>query len=212
MKTVRCTKRELEYLKSRDRRLGEAIDRIGPVRREMHHDLFSGVVRNIAAQQVSGRAAEAVWRRLCSASGGVEPRNVAAAAPETLRSCGLSAKKVEYIKDFAAKTVSGEFDIASLASKSDEEAIAMLTSLKGIGVWTAEMLLLFSLGRPDVLSFGDFGIQRGMRMLYRHRKITKALFGKYRRRLSPCGSVASLYFWAIAGGALPELSDPAAHR
>ena len=104
---VPCGEREIAFLKSRDRRLGGVIDLIGPVRREMHPDLFSGVVRNIAAQQVSSRAADAVWRRVCDATGGVEPDNVAAVSAQALKSCGLSAKKVEYIKDFAAKTVSG---------------------------------------------------------------------------------------------------------
>ena len=117
-------------------------------------------------------------------------------------------RKVEYVKDFAAKVASGEFDIDALSGLPDAEVIAALSSLKGIGTWTAEMLLLFSLGRPDVLSFGDFGIQRGMRMVYRHRKITKQLFEKYRRRLSPYGSVASLYFWEVAGGALDGITDP----
>ena len=104
---------------------------------------------------------------------------------------------------------SGELDLAAVAKMPDAEVVATLSSLRGIGVWTAEMLLLFTLQRPDILSYGDLGIQRGMRMVYRHRKITKALFGKYRRRLSPCGSVASLYLWMVAGGAIPELTDPA---
>ena len=70
-------------------------------------------------------------------------------------------------------------------------------------------MLLFCLQRPDILSYDDLAIQRGMRMVYRHRKIGKKLFAKYKRRLSPCCSVASLYFWAVAGGAIPELTDPA---
>jgi len=74
------------------------------------------------------------------------------------------------------------------------------------------MLLIFSLQRPDVVSFGDLAIQRGMRMLYRHRKITRQLFEKYRRRYSPYGTTASLYLWALAGGALPDLTDPAPKR
>ncbi len=95
---------------------------------------------------------------------------------------------------------------------SDADAIAALCALPGIGVWTAEMILLFCLQRPDILSFGDLAILRGMRMVYRHRSISRELFEKYRRRLSPCGSVASLYFWAVAGGAVPELKDPAPKR
>lgn len=90
---------------------------------------------------------------------------------------------------------------------SDEEAIRALSSLKGIGVWTAEMILLFCLQRPDVLSYGDLAIQRGLRMVYHHLEITHTLFERYRRRFSPCGSVASLYLWAVAGGAIPEMKD-----
>lgn len=98
-------------------------------------------------------------------------------------------------------------DSQKLSIKSDEEAIKELSSLQGIGVWTAEMILLFCMQRPNVLSFGDLAIQRGMRMVYHHRKIDRKLFEKYRRRLSPYCSVTSLYFWAVAGGAIPGMKD-----
>ena len=91
---------------------------------------------------------------------------------------------------------------------SDEDAIRALSGLKGIGVWTAEMILLFCMQRPDIFSYDDLAIQRGLRMVYRHRAIDRKLFEKYRRRFSPCCSVASLYLWAVSGGAIPELSDP----
>ena len=89
----------------------------------------------------------------------------------------------------------------------DAEAIAALSSLEGVGVWTAEMLLLFCLDRPDILSYGDLAIHRGMRMVYHHRKVTREMFERYRRRYSPYGSVASLYLWAAAGGEVPGLKD-----
>ncbi len=92
---------------------------------------------------------------------------------------------------------------------NDTEAIAALSSLSGVGVWTAEMILLFCLERPDILSFGDLAIQRGLRMVYRHREIPRERFERYRRRFSPHGSVASLYLWAVSGGALPDMTDPA---
>ena len=90
---------------------------------------------------------------------------------------------------------------------SDEQAIKELAALKGIGVWTAEMILLFCLQRPDIFSYDDLAIQRGLRMVYHHRRIDKKLFEKYRRRFSPYCSVASLYLWAVAGGAIPEMKD-----
>ena len=130
--------------------------------------------------------------------------------PEDLQKQGTTFRKVDYMQDFARKVLDGSFDLDAVQHMSDPDAIAALSSLKGIGVWTAEMLLLFCLQRPDVLSFGDLAILRGMRMVYRHRKIDRPLFEKYRRRLSPYGSTASLYFWAAAGGAIPELTDPGA--
>ena len=205
-------KKEIDYLKSRDRRLGEIIDRIGHISWTVEPDLFSAVVQNIVAQQISGKAAESILARIGEALGEITPEIVAKTEEQTFRACGVSSRKTEYIKDFAAKIVSGEFDLAAVTKMPDAEVIAALSSLRGIGVWTAEMLLLFTLQRPDVLSYGDLGIHRGMRMIYRHRTISKALFEKYRRRLSPCGSVASLYFWMVASGAIPELTDPAVRK
>ena len=205
-------KKEIDYLKSRDRGLGEIIDRIGHISWTVEPDLFSAVVQNIVAQQISGKAAESILARIGEALGEITPEIVAKTDEQTIRACGVSSRKTEYIKDFAAKIVSGEFDLAAVTKMPDAEVIAALSSLRGIGVWTAEMLLLFTLQRPDVLSYGDLGIHRGMRMIYRHRTISKALFEKYRRRLSPCGSVASLYFWMVAGGAIPELTDPAVRK
>ena len=205
----RYGKREIDYLKARDRRLGEVIDRIGRIRWTVEPDLFSAIVQNIVSQQISGSAAASILARIEAALGEITPKSVAQTDVRVFRECGVSSRKTEYIKEFAAKVASGELDLAAVAKMPDAEVVATLSSLRGIGVWTAEMLLLFTLQRPDVLSYGDLGIHRGMRMVYRHRKITKKLFEKYRRRLSPCGSVASLYFWKVSGGAIPDLTDPA---
>ena len=97
-------------------------------------------------------------------------------------------------------------------SLSDEDVIRELTKLKGVGVWTAEMILTFCMQRPNVVSFGDLAIHRGMRMLYRHRQIDRTKFEHYQKRYAPYGTVASLYLWAIAGGAVPELTDPAGKK
>lgn len=190
---------EVEYLRSRDKKLAKAIDTVGHVYREMEEgDLFSGIVHNIIAQQISASAQATVWARMVDRLGAITPETVDAATPEELQACGTTFKKVDYIKSFAAKVVSGEFDIEAVEQMSDAEAIAALSSLDGIGVWTAEMLLLFSLGREDILSYGDLAIHRGMRMVYHHRKVTREMFERYRRRYSPYGSVASLYLWAIS--------------
>ena len=122
-------------------------------------------------------------------------------------SFGISIRKVEYIKDFAEKVHTGEFDIEAAEKMEDDELIKYLTTLKGVGVWTAEMILLFCLQRPNVFSFDDLAIQRGLRMVYHHRKIDRKLFEKYRRRFTPYCSVASLYLWAVSNGAIPEMRD-----
>ena len=119
----------------------------------------------------------------------------------------MTFRKAEYLTDLAGRIVDGSFDLETVRSMDDAEAIRALSSLRGIGVWTAEMILLFCMQRQDVLSCDDLAIQRGLRMVYHHRKIDRGLFEKYRRRFSPYGSVASLYLWAVSGGAIPELHD-----
>ena len=199
--------KEINYLKRKDKKLAWAIEQIGHIERRLDVDLFASVVRHIVGQQISSKAQATVWARLEDRLSVVTPASVHAASPEELQSLGMSLRKAEYIKDFASKIVSGEFALQAVEQLSDEEAIAALSSLKGIGRWTAEMILLFCLQRPDILSFDDLAIQRGLRMLYHHRKITRELFNKYKKRYSPYGSTAAIYLWAISGGAIEGMQD-----
>ena len=169
--------------------------------------MFSSVVHHIIGQQISTKAQATIWQRMRTAFGVVDARSIANASIEELQSFGMTFRKAEYIQDFARKAERGEFDLNAVENMPYEQAIKELAALKGIGVWTAEMILVFCLQRPDVFSYGDLAILRGLRMLYHHRKIDKKLFEKYRRKFSPCCSVASLYLWAIAGGAIPGLKD-----
>lgn len=198
---------EIAYLKGRDKRLGEVIDRIGPIRRRVVPDLFAALVHSIVGQQISTKAQESIWRKVVGKFGEITPDNILAVTADELQAVGISYRKVEYIRLAAEKIRSGDFDIAALTSMSDAEVCERLASLRGIGVWSAEMLMLFSMQRPDVLSFGDLAIHRGLRMVYHHRRIDRRLFEKYRRRFSPYGSVASLYLWAVAGGAIEGMKD-----
>ena len=198
---------ETDYLKKKDKRMAEVIDRIGHVERKVDTDLFSAVVHHIVGQQISTKAQATIWQRMQDALGRVNAENVLAAGVPRLQALGMTFRKAEYITDFAEKVHTGAFDLDAVAHMPDAEAIRALSGLKGIGVWTAEMILLFCMQRPDVFSYDDLAIQRGLRMLYHHRKIDRRLFEKYRRRYSPYGSVASLYLWAIAGGAIPGMRD-----
>ena len=198
---------ETDYLKKKDKRMAEVIDRIGHVERKVDTDLFSAVVHHIVGQQISMKAQATIWQRMQDALGAVSAETILAAGVPELQSLGMTFRKAEYITDFAEKVHTGAFDLDAVAHMRDADAIRALSSLKGIGVWTAEMILLFCLQRPDILSYDDLAIQRGLRMVYHHRKIDRGLFEKYRRRFSPYGSVASLYIWAVSGGAIPELHD-----
>lgn len=203
---------EIAYLKSKDKKMAEVIEQVGFIKREVDTDLFSSVIHHIIGQQISTKAQATIWKRMSDSLGTVNAETILEADSAQLQSFGMTFRKVEYIRDFADKVHSGVFDLEAISEMNDQDAIKELSSLKGIGVWTAEMILLFCLQRPDIFSFDDLAIQRGLRMVYHHRKIDRKLFEKYRRRFSPYCSVASLYLWAVSGGAIPEMKDYAPNR
>ena len=199
--------RELSYLRQKDKRLGSVMDRIGHIDRAVDPDLFSSVVHHIIGQQISTKAQATIWQRIHDTLGSINAETILKAGVPALQALGMTFRKAEYITDFAEKIHTGAFRLDEVARMNDEDAIRALSSLKGIGVWTAEMILLFCLQRPDIFSYDDLAIRRGLCMVYHHREMDRARFEKYRRRFSPYGSVASLYLWAVAGGAIPEMQD-----
>lgn len=212
MALLPCTEEAMAHLCRRDKRLAVVIRTIGPVQRASWPDLFCALTSSIVGQQLSGKAADTIWGRVEALCGGsVTPAALLQQEEAALRGCGLSARKATYVRTVAAEVASGRLDLAALDDLSDEEVCTRLTELPGIGRWTAEMVLLFAMQRADVLSFGDLAIHRGLRMVYRHRHIDRERFERYRRRFAPYGSLASLYLWAVAGGAC-GLSDPAERK
>ncbi len=199
--------KEIEWLKLRDPVLGAAIDEIGPVQRAVIPDLFKALVNSVVGQQISAKAQATIWNRMLERFAPLTPETIGAVGAEELQSCGISMRKALYIKEIAGSVLAGSLDLASLHTLPDDEVCVRLCQIRGIGVWTAEMLMTFSLQRLDIMSWDDLAIHRGLRMLYRHRKITPKLFAKYKRRYSPYATVASLYLWAIAGGACARLVD-----
>jgi DNA-3-methyladenine glycosylase II len=189
---------EIAYLKKRDKKLGLAIDRIGMIEREVTPDPFTALVSSIVAQQISAKAADTVWNRMQERFGTISPAGIASASPEEIQQCGMSLKKAGYIHGIGTAVVQDGLDFSAFSDLSDGEIIERLTALHGVGTWTAEMLLIFSLGRPDVLSWNDLAIRRGMMNLYGHTTLTREQFERYRKRYSPYGSVASLYLWAVS--------------
>lgn len=134
---------EINYLKRKDKKLAWAIEQIGRIERKLDANLFAAVVRHIVGQQISSKAQATVWARLEARLKDVTPFTVYAASVEELQALGMSLRKAEYIKDFADRIVGGEFDLQAVEHMNDAEAITALSSLKGIGKWTAEMILLF---------------------------------------------------------------------
>ncbi len=192
------TQKEIEFLKKKDKKLGQAIDKIGIIEREVIPDLFTALIKSIVGQQISAKAATTVWNRIVYKFEEITPAVIAKANVEEIQKCGLSTRKAGYIKGAAEAVLQEKINLNELYSFSDDEVITCLSSLSGIGVWTAEMLLIFSMQRQDVVSWSDLAIQRGMMKLYGLDSLNKETFRKYCKRYSPYGSVASLYLWKLS--------------
>lgn len=175
--------------------LGPFVDRYGELELDPDPDMFRRLVVSVLRQQVSMASAEATRARLFETVE-VTPAGVLEADPETLRDCGLSRQKAEYVRNVAT-AFDDEYDRAYFVGLSDERVIEELTTIKGIGEWTARMQLLFSLGRPDVFPIGDLGVRKGMRSLFDPEMTREAMVSEA-ERWAPYRSYATLYLWRIA--------------
>jgi len=185
------------HLKKSDPVLRAIIERVGPCRMEFGPAEFSSVAEAIVYQQLNGKAAVTIFKRFAALAGEpITPEGILKLTDAQLRSVGLSKQKSAYLKDLAAKTASGQLDFSRLPELSDEEVIKHLTQVKGIGVWTAHMFLMFSLRRPNVLPTGDYGVQMAVKKHYRKRKLPKPRdMEKIARAWEPYRSVACWYMW-----------------
>lgn len=192
----------LNHLQRSDPVLGAIIERVGEFRMEYDEPSFDTLARAIIYQQLSGKAAATIARRVVEACGGkLEPERILALHPNKLRACGLSKQKLRYVRDLARHARNGELDLESLEKMEDAEVIAVLTRVKGIGVWTAQMFLMFALRRPNVLPTGDLGVQNAIRRAYRKRKVTPRHVERIARPWHPYCSVAAWYLWKSVDGA-----------
>ena len=158
----------LEHLRINDLVLANVIERIGPFRFRRQTNRYQVLLRSIIAQQISGAAAKTIWNRVAAlaAQGQLTPESVDRMSDDQLRGAGLSPQKLKYVRDLNRHVLARELQLRSLHRASDEDVIDQLTQVKGIGLWTAQMFLMFSLGRPDVLPHGDLGIRAAIRKLY----------------------------------------------
>jgi DNA-3-methyladenine glycosylase II len=190
-------RKAIHHLKKSDPVLRAIIERVGPFRMGYRPAEFSSVARSILYQQLNGKAAAIIFNRFTALAGDpLTPEGILKLTDEQLRSVGLSKQKSAYLKDLAAKTRDGLLNFAKLPDMSDEEVIEHLTQVKGIGVWTAHMFLMFSLKRPDVLPTGDYGVQAAIKKHYRKRQLPKPhMMEKIAKPWAPYRSVACWYLW-----------------
>lgn len=189
---------EIDYLKSKDNKLGKVIDKIGIIKREVNSDIFDSLVSSIISQQISTKAALTVKSRLKELVGEFTPETINKEDMEKIQQCGMTMRKASYLKNIAYAAVTKSLDLNNLHLLSDAEIIKELVKLDGVGEWTAEMLLIHSFERPDILSYKDLGIRRGIKRLYSLDDITKEEFERYRKMFSPYNTVASIYFWELS--------------
>ena len=186
---------EMEHLCARDPALGAWIQKLGQLEWSIIPDVFEALMSSITAQQVSGKAYQTVWGRL-TARGLTTPDKYLAIPHEELAALGVGPKKAKWMRAAAERAQ----ELSVLPELNDEDAIRKLVSFDGVGRWTAEMLLIFSLNRMNILSQGDFGIRKALNML--HGDGADRDFARFRELYAPYASVASLYLWEIANGAV----------
>ena len=183
------------HLKKSDPVLRAIIERVGPYRIEYGEPTFHSLAESILYQQLNGKAAVTIFNRFTEQTGDpVTPEGILKLTDAQMRAVGLSKQKTSYLRDLAAKTKDGLLNFDRLAEMTDSEVIEHLTQVKGIGVWTAHMFLMFTLRRPDVLPTGDYGVQSAMKKHYRKRKLPKPKdMEKIAKAWAPYRSVASWY-------------------
>lgn len=192
----------LAHLRASDPALGALIDRIGPFALELKaaDSLFAAMLRSIVYQQLHGKAAATIHARVLAVldrHGGPTPEALTKASDAALRGAGLSGNKLLAVRDLSLKCREGTVpSLQDARGLADDELVTRLTEVRGIGPWTVHMLLIFYLGRPDVMPTGDFAIRLGFKRLYRKRKDpTPEAIVKHARRWQPYRSVASWYLW-----------------
>lgn len=196
-------RKAIVHLKKADPVLRSIIERVGPYRIEHSDPTFETLVRSIVYQQLSGRVASVILGRLIALlpDGLVNPEAILKLTPVRMRKAGLSKQKTAYIRDLARKTLKGHVKFETLADLADDEVIEHLTQVKGIGVWTAHMFLIFALRRPDILATGDLGVRTAIRKAYQLEELPlPSQMEEIARIWRPYSSVAMWYLWRSLEG------------
>ncbi len=196
-------RRAMLHLKKRDRALGRIIDGIGEIKFEWHWEPYEAIIRSFIYQQISGSAGDSILKKFEGMFGGrlPTPKEFLRAPERRVRAAGISPQKYSYIKNLCERLESEELDLTGLARLPDEEVIAILDDLKGVGRWTAEMFLMSSLRMVDVFAADDLGLKNAVRRVYKLRKDpSRATLDKITGRWRPYRSIAAIYLWRSTDG------------
>jgi DNA-3-methyladenine glycosylase II len=187
----------LLHLKKSDPVMRAIIERVGPYKMQFGEPKFHSLAEAIVYQQLNGKAAVTIFKRFAALAGDpLTPEGILKLTPEQMRSAGLSKQKTSYLFDMAEHTRSGELDFSRLPEMSDDDVIAHLTQVKGVGMWTAHMFLMFNLRRLNILPTGDYGVRMAIKKAYHKRKLPKPeLMEKIAKPWEPYRSIASWYLW-----------------
>lgn len=203
MSTIQYSNKEMEYLTKADKVLGDYIKKVGKIHRELKATPFVSLLSVIISQQISNKSAAKIEDGLAKVTGKehiskVEVEDILKLDIDKIAVTGIGKKKAEWILEIAKKVKNKEIDFKKYLEMKDNEIIDDLANVEGIGIWSAKMFCIFGLGRMNIISYSDFGIRKGMTLLYKKDALTKQEFKEYSKRYEPYATVASIYLWHLA--------------
>ncbi len=203
MSTIQYSNKEIEYLSKNDKLLGDYIKKTGKIHRELKATPFVSLLSVIISQQISNKAASKIEESLAKTIGKnniskVEVEDILSLDIDKISATGIGKKKAGWILEIAKKVKNKEIDFEKYETMKDNEIVEELAKNEGVGIWSAKMFCIFGLGRQNIISYSDFGIRKGMTLLYKKDTLTKQEFKEYSKRYEPYATVASIYLWHLA--------------
>lgn len=194
---IHYTEKEMNYISEKSDVMTSLVQRFGLMETGPEQDVFSSLVTSIVGQMLSNTVAGIIVGRLRGILGDFTPENVLAKDVDTIKSCGISRRKAEYILALAQDVRDGRYEFEALDDMSDKDVIRYLMQIKGVGRWTAEMIAEFTMGRLDIFSYDDVALQNGIKKAHGYKTLSKKRFEGLRKKYTPYCSVASLYYYAL---------------
>ena len=189
--------KEINYISSKDEVMKDLVMKYGHLEKGQVTDVFESLVLHIIGQLLSNKVSKTIINRFIILVGNITPENVLSTSIDTIRECGISRRKAEYIYSLAKRVYIGDYRFDNLDQMSDEQVIKYLMTIDGVGIWTAEMVTEFTLGRLNIFSYSDVALKNGIVKAHGFKTLSKQRFERLKKKYSPYASVASLYYYAI---------------